>query len=76
MKLQVTFDDSTRDFVLDAFGKEAANGFVREKSGEKVLTPEGEEIPLKDFAGVRKGSVIFVKSDIVSLIETAESIGS
>jgi hypothetical protein len=76
MKLQVTFDESTRDFVLDAFGKKAANGFVCENSGEKVLTPSGEEIPLKDFAGVRKGSVIFVKSDIVSLIETAENLGA
>jgi hypothetical protein len=78
MKIQVTFDDSTRDFVLDAFGKTASKGFIYEKAkpGEKVLTPRGEEIPLKEFAGVRKGSVVFLRSDIVSLVEAAETIGS
>jgi hypothetical protein len=76
MSFQVTFDDSARDFVLESFGKTVRDGFIVEKSklAEKVITPRGEEIPVKEFAGVRKGSVIFVKSDIVSLVEAAESI--
>lgn len=74
--MKITFDESARAFILDAFGKTAKDGFIVEKSNtsQKVLTPRGEEIPLKEFAGVRKGSVIFVKSDIVSLVETAESM--
>ncbi|MFZ2641645.1 MAG: hypothetical protein WA117_11655 [Verrucomicrobiia bacterium] len=76
MSIQITFDSSAREFVLDAFGKTVREGFVVEKATptQKVLTPRGEEIPVADFAGVRKGSVIFVKTDIVSLVETAESI--
>jgi hypothetical protein len=78
MSLRVTFDSNNRDFILDAFGKTTANGYIVEKpsnGGDKVLTPRGEEIQIGEFAGVRKGSVIFVKSDTVSLIEAAEAIG-
>jgi hypothetical protein len=75
VSMRITFDGSARDFVLDAFGKKVCNGFIVEKSGQKVLTPRGEEIPAKEFAGVRKGSVVFLKSDIVSLVEAAEAIG-
>lgn len=62
--------------MLESFGKKVRNGFVVEKShpDQKVITPRGEEIPVKDFAGVRKGSVIFVKSDIVSLLEAAKAM--
>ena len=76
--MKITFDESARAFILDTFGKTAKNGFIVEKSNttQKVVTPRGEEIPLKEFAGVRKGSVIFVKIDIVSLVETAESLGA
>jgi len=78
MNIRITFDASARDFVLDAFGKTSRDGFVVEKAcpGERVLTPRGEEIPLKEFAGIRRGSVIFVKSDIVSLIEAAKAMES
>jgi hypothetical protein len=78
MSFRVTFDSSARDFVLDAFGKTTQDGFLVEQCQRKqrVLTPRGEEIPVKDFAGVRKGSKIFVKSDIVSLLEAARAISS
>lgn len=74
--MRITFDESARGFILDAFGKTVRDGFVVEKNKptEKVITPRGEEVAVKDFAGVRKGSVIFVKSDIVSLVEAAESL--
>ena len=76
MSLRVTFDSGARDFILEAFGKKIHGGFIVEnsQSSQKVLTPRGEEIPVKEFAGVRKGSIIFVKSDIVSLVEAAESL--
>jgi hypothetical protein len=74
--MRIIFDESTRDFVLGAFGKTTRDGYVVERkcTDEKVLTPRGEEIPLKEFAGVRMGSVVFIKSDIVSLIEAAEAL--
>ena len=78
MSLRVTFDSSARNFILDTFGKTTSNGFIVEKPkpAQKVLTPRGEEIAVSEFAGVRKGSVVFVKTDIVSLVEAAEAMGS
>lgn len=74
--MKITFDESARTFVLSAFGKTVRDGFVVEKSkpSEKVITPRGEDVPVEEFAGVRKGSVIFVKNDIVSLVEAAEAL--
>ena len=76
MSFRVTFDDSARDFVLAAFGKTSRDGFIVEQCNTKqrVLNPRGEDIPTDEFAGIRKGSTIFVKSDIVSLIEAAQAI--
>jgi hypothetical protein len=78
VSVRITFDASAREFILDAFGKKSQNGFVVEKTDpqQRVLTPRGEDIPLKEFAGIRKGSAVFVKSDIVSLIEAAKAIES
>jgi hypothetical protein len=74
--MKIIFEKGLRNFVLDAFGKASKDGFVVEKANldQKVLTPRGEEIPVKEFAGVRKGSVIFIKNDIVSLVEAAEAM--
>jgi hypothetical protein len=76
MSIRITFDESARDFVLNVFGKTTDNGFVVEKSNhdQKVITPRGEEIKVCEFAGVRKGSTVFLKSNIVSLVEAAEAI--
>ena len=79
MSLKITFDDSARAFVLDAFGKKISNdGFVVEKNhaNQKVVTPRREEIKADEFAGIRKGSIVLLKSNIVSLIEAAEAIKS
>lgn len=72
----IIFDDSARLFILEAFGKTVdCNDFIVEKNNyERVLTPRGEDIPLSEFAGVRKGSAVFMKSDIVSLVEAAEKM--
>jgi hypothetical protein len=74
--LKITFDASARDYILAAFGKKISGGFVVEKTSpdQKVVTPRGEEIKAEEFAGVRKGSAIFLKSNIVSLVEAAEAM--
>lgn len=76
MNTRITFEKSAADFVLDCFGKKVKEGYVVEKTApsQRVLTPRGEDIPVSEFAGIRKGSAIFVKSDIVSLIEAAEAM--
>lgn len=76
--ISLTFDRSAAPFVLDVFDKTVdAEKYVVEKSdtNQRVLTPKGEEIRMGEFAGVRKGSEIFIKSDIDSLIDAADHIG-
>ena len=75
--MKMVFDASARDFVLEAFNKVLdPEGYVVEKNDQKhrVLTPSGDEIHVSEFAGVRKGSVVFIKSDIVSLIQAAQAM--
>ena len=75
--MKMIFDKSARDFVLDAFNKKVdAAGYIAEKNngGHRVLTPSGDEIQVGEFAGVRKGSVVFIRSDIASLVQAAQAI--
>jgi len=73
----ITFEKSLKTFVLDIFDKDVdAEGFIVEKEDpkQKVLTRDGEEIKKREFAGVRKGSEIFFKSDISSLIRLCDDL--
>ena len=69
----VTFDNhkESKLFILQSIGKELdEEGYVIDsETKERVLLPNGEELLFKDFAGVKKGSEIFIKSDITSLVE-------
>lgn len=66
----ITFDESATDAILDEFNKAVdEEGYIIEAdTGERVLTPEGEEITKEEFAGIAKGSEIFVEDNFVSLI--------
>ena len=73
--LKVTFDESARDFILEAFDKVVDDqGYLVEKSNpaQHVLTKDGHEIKKDKFAGIRKGSEIYIKSDLLSLIELCD----
>jgi len=74
MKKLITFDNTVKEQMLELLDKRIdKEGFIIEKdSGQRVLTPAGEEITLEDFAGVKKGSEIFIKSDISALIDFAK----
>ena len=58
--MKIIFGDSARDFVLDAFGKTAKDGFIVEKSDptQKVLTPRGEEIPSSTIDPAASGTPV------------------
>ena len=50
-------------------------GYAVSKNGQRVIAFDGKEFKVNDFAGVVKGkngNVIFLKSDIGSLIEAKE----
>ncbi len=73
----ITFDKVARDRILGAFGLTTdAEGYIVEKENPKqrVLSPDGEEISAEDFAGVKKGSLLFFRSDLPSLIELADRL--
>ena len=73
----ITFDESAKPDILDFFDKKIVpDGYIVEKENpsHKVLTPDGEELFHTDFAGVRKGSTIFISADLVSLVKLADLI--
>lgn len=74
--ISLTFDQSAQDFVLDAFGKKIDHGYVVEKDNPAVRVPtrDGQDIEAAKFGGVRKGSEIYFKSDLISVIELCEGL--
>ena len=77
MNKVIIFEKSVKKEILDLFDKTIDNeGFIVEKDNpiEKVITPDGEELELENFAGIRKGSEIFIKSDLNSLISLADTL--
>ena len=77
IKNLIAFDRSARDFVLDVFDKAVdAEGYIVEKRNpsQRVLTPAGECVRAENFAGVRKGSLIFFNSDLPSLVALSDCI--
>jgi hypothetical protein len=72
----ITFDESAKKELLSALGKTVdKEGFITErKTSQRVLTRDGEEIKASEFAAYKKGSEIFVKKDLISLIKFYDSI--
>lgn len=74
----VTFDFDAKEFVLDAFDKAIDEaGYVVEKGNpaERVMTPEGEELQAANFAGIHKGSLVFVRTGVMSAIKLSDRLG-
>lgn len=75
--IKLTFEKSAQDFVLDAFGKRVDQyGYIIEKDNPatRVRSRDGQEIKAAKFGGVRKGSEIYFKSDLISVIELCEDL--
>lgn len=73
----VTFDKSAKNFILDSFNKTTdEEGYVIEKDNptQRVLTSDGLEIKQEEFGGVKKGSEVYIKSDLISLIKLADDL--
>ena len=70
---KILFTPQALPFILEAFGKSInEDGLIIDASGEPVLTPEGEEIEASKFCGLKKGSLIFIKDDLYSIMKLAE----
>ena len=72
----IVFDEKSKRNILEIMNKAIdSKGFIVEKenTSERVLTKDGEEIKFEEFAGVRKGSETFIKNDLNSILELAET---
>lgn len=69
----LVFDDNSKNIILQVFGKAIDNeGFIFDvQTNERVVTPDGNELLAKDWAGIRKGSEIFISKDLPSLLQYA-----
>jgi len=74
MSPQLTFTEDATEFILEGFGKTVdEEGFIIEQeSGERVLTPAGEEIEADDLGGIANGSEIFVEDNFASVVDYVE----
>ena len=73
----ITFDSASKKEILSFFGKTLDDeGYIIESDNpsQRVITPDHEEIKLNEFAGIRKGSEIYIKSDLPSLIMLVDSL--
>ena len=69
--MKITYDKSLTKHVLDAFDKKFDDeGYLVERSNpsQRVLTKDGIEITKNKFGGIKKGSELYISSDIASII--------
>ena len=73
----ITFDASARQEILSWFGKTVdAEEYIVETDDltQRVVTTNGEQIKISEFAGIAKGSERYIKSDLPSLIEFLDTL--
>jgi hypothetical protein len=73
--IKITFKKESKNDVLNLFNKKVdAEGYIVEKDNsiQRVLTIDGEEIHEDEFGGLRKGSEIFFKDDLPSLMDLSK----
>jgi len=74
-KLTVTFDKESKETVLSAFNKEVdVDGFIYDKdTDEQILTPDGQEVTVAEFGGLKKGSEIYLKGNLTTLMKLSKN---
>lgn len=71
--MKVIFDKHSKDWVLGLFNKSIdEEGFITEKDGTRIWTPDGEEIKADDLAIIKKGSERFIAGDLSSLMKESK----
>lgn len=73
--IDLTFDETLKEEVLGFFDKKVNDeGIIVEKSNpsQPVLGIDGQEVGLEEFGGIKKGSEVFIKNDLVSLMRLSK----
>lgn len=71
----LTFDESIKEDILGIFDKSVdSERFIVEKSNplQRVLSEDGQEVKIEEFGGIKKGSEVFIKNDIISLMRLSK----
>ena len=74
--IRLTFDESAKREILGFFNKDVNDDdLIVEKDNpqQKVLSIEGDEVSLKEFGGIKKGSELFIKNDLLSLMRLSKN---
>ena len=71
---KIYFSEGNTELILEAFGKGINDeGYLYElESEELTMTPSNEEILASQFGGIKKGSEIFLKDDLTTIIDIVE----
>lgn len=68
-EVTVSFDDSSKDMILDAIGLKKDKEFLINDKGNPIKNYKGEKIKHSEFGGVLQGSKIFIKNDVDDVLE-------
>lgn len=70
----ISFDSTSKRFILSALGKglDSEGYIVESATAQRVLTQDGEPLHVDDWGGIRKGSEIFFKKDLPSVLDAVE----
>lgn len=74
IRVNFSSEKNTKLFILSFFDKSVdKEGFIIENDTKaRVLSSDGDEITLDQFGGITNGSEIYLKNNIVSLINFYE----
>jgi len=74
-RIPIIVDSNCEEQILNLLGNKTNNqGFIVDEQDRPVLTRDAETVRLDDLAIIRKGSKIFIKKDIVSLVKYAADL--
>ena len=72
---KIIFEKSVKKDILNFLDKSVGeNNIIVEKDNpeQKVLTFDNQELTLEEFGGIQKGSEVFIKNDVVSLMRLSK----
>ena len=74
--MKIIYDAATKDLAIKSLGlKKGAEGYlVNASTNEQIVDDDQEPIKYKQFAGIKKGSIHYYKSDLLSIIALSKHI--
>lgn len=72
--MEILFDSELKKDILSMIGMDvdAENYIIDAKTKQRVIAFDGSELTIDEFGGVKKGSLVFIKNDFVSLMKIAK----